>query len=80
MYDMIRNAKEVSFEDILTRQSFIGGLNLLNESSNSDWRKPHFEERKDFLKKFYKYCQLDLFGQKTWSDWIKEQKMSQATK
>lgn len=67
MYDMMMNAKEVSFNDILERQWLIGGLNLREMNGNRDLHIP-IEEHLFFLKNFYDYCRYnkDQF-QQLWS-------------
>lgn len=74
MYDMMRNATKVKLHDIFLRQHLIGGINFLSESA-SDWRKSYFEDRKQFLRQFYVYCQQNPLFQKTWSTWSSEQKL-----
>lgn len=73
MYDMMRNATKVKLQDILLRQHLLGGINFLNEPSE-DWKKTYNEERKAFLRQFYVYCQQNPSFQKTWSNWIAEQR------
>lgn len=68
MYDMMKNAKNVSFEDIIKRQFLLGGENLLKrttvENINGD--------RAKFLKNFYDYARAnnDNFTT-TWEQWLK---------
>lgn len=69
MYDMMRNATHVQSEDIYQRQYLLGGLNFLNEKAN-DWKKPYADERKDFLDQFYLYCQQNPQFQKSWTNWL----------
>jgi len=67
MYDMMHNAKNVSFEDIMKRQTLIGGSDLLNVDD-----KDKSETRLDFTKKFYNYCKENQDGfQTSWSQWLK---------
>jgi len=67
MYDMIHNAKNVSFEDIMKRQTLIGGSDLLN---GDDEDKNQI--RPDFMKMFYNYCKDNQDGfQTSWSQWLK---------
>lgn len=72
MYDMMKNAKTVSFNDIMKRQQLIGGANLLggqDASSSTD-----ANTRSKFLKNFYNYCHENTDGYKTnWTNWIKTQ-------
>ena len=56
MYDMMRNAVNVSFDDILARQAMIGGKDLTEPFAIGDWRYEHHFERLQFLMDFYNYC------------------------
>ena len=53
LYDMIRNGKNVSFEDIIERQYLLGGINLADIVDKSSWKYPHEVKRLKFLKEFY---------------------------
>lgn len=72
MYDMLQNAKKVSFEDIMTRQVALGGkdLTILPEKNNFKYRPS--VERLNFIKQFYQYAHdnHDNFST-SWSDWLK---------
>ena len=67
MYDMLRNAKRVSFEDILRRQWLLGGLDMLKAPSDSTWKYRYTIERTAFLKRFYRYAKTA--SQVSWSEW-----------
>lgn len=54
MYDMMNNAKKVSYIDILKRQALIGGSNLI-EGNTEDKENPA-NSRAAFLQDFYDYC------------------------
>lgn len=59
MFDMMRNAKEITFDEIIDRQNAIGGKDLLevNDTKPSKaWKIPYAEDRLDFLMEFYDYC------------------------
>lgn len=56
MYDMMMNAKNVSFSAIMDRHWKIGGSNMLKESPATHWKTPYVLERVEFLKDFYNYC------------------------
>lgn len=66
MYDMIKNSKEVTADDIIKRE-----LQLANFDENQI-KSFYNNERSDFLQNFYKYCKEngDNFNVK-WSDWKK---------
>ncbi|MBU3101521.1 MULTISPECIES: phosphatase domain-containing protein [Clostridium] len=68
MYDMMNNAKQVSFEDIIQRQVLIGGSDILKK--DAEGKKIGDENRTDFLKQFYQYSKQNNDNFKTsWSDW-----------
>lgn len=73
LYDMIRNAKEVSLEDILARQALIGGKDLSESFKPTDWRYYHDLDRQEFLQNFYYYCQENPNLEQSWSSWISKQ-------
>lgn len=56
MYDMMKNAKTVSFEDILKRQQSIGGKDLQVLPDETSFKYGDAKERLAFLKKFYEYA------------------------
>lgn len=65
MYDSMRNAKEVSLEDIVKRQAAFGGQNLL-ENTKTDTSK----ERAEFIREFYSYAKNNNDAYRTtWSQW-----------
>jgi protein tyrosine phosphatase (PTP) superfamily phosphohydrolase (DUF442 family) len=70
MYDMMRNARKVSLEDIALRQRLLGGANLLTDPPPDSWRYPGAVGRRKFLEKFYQYCRANADGFKQpWSEW-----------
>lgn len=72
MYDMMKNAKSVSFHDIIDRQYLLGGINLTKDDDFPPWDKQYAIERTEFLKQFYEYCKTNNDGFKTlYSTWIK---------
>ncbi|BCZ46068.1 hypothetical protein psyc5s11_21350 [Clostridium gelidum] len=69
MYDIMKNAKRVNLDDIMTRQVLIGGQDLLDAKVNIS---TNAKERTEFIKKFYKYAsQNDDNFKITWSKWLK---------
>lgn len=75
MFDMMHNAKQVSFKDIMKRQEKLGGTDLLKTPKRSQaYKRPLAKERLEFLKKFYDYCKEnpDNF-QTSWIQWLKQQ-------
>jgi hypothetical protein len=65
MLDMMHNANQVPFKDILERQFLLGGENLMDTRPADDWRHPYFVERLQFLRDFYTYAQRTTDGFKT---------------
>jgi hypothetical protein len=62
MYDMMRNAKSVSLDDILQRQVALGGKDLTASDANGDENKA---ERAQFIQRFYDYAKNNNDGFKT---------------
>ncbi|MBA3660886.1 MAG: hypothetical protein H0W64_04100 [Gammaproteobacteria bacterium] len=72
MYDMLRNAKEVSFEDIMKRQHAIGGKDLSALPKRHIYKYQLSKNRFQFLRKFYDYARENSdHYQTSWSEWIK---------
>lgn len=70
MYDMMHNAKDVSFDDILERENLIGGIDLKKDDGKEESRS-----RLEFLKLFYNYCRENKDDFKvSWSEWKKSYK------
>lgn len=69
MADMLVNAREVGFEDIVRRQGMLGGLNLLEPALG--WKGPLARRRKEFLRRFYAYAAANPGGEPlSWAEWI----------
>ena|SRR3990167_1699915 len=70
MYDMMRNAKTVSFEDIMNRQMALGGSNLQELPEENHYKYKYALQRLNFLKNFYEYIKTnnDDFST-TWLQW-----------
>jgi hypothetical protein len=70
MYDMMRNAKKVSFDDILARQRALGGKELTQLPEPGSFKYTSAKERLNFLKQFYRYVRENKDGFATsWSTW-----------
>ncbi|MBI2791993.1 MAG: hypothetical protein HYX61_08545 [Gammaproteobacteria bacterium] len=77
MYDILRNAKKVSLNDIVQRQALLGGINLFKIPSDEDdeWKKQAAIDRKNFITKFYQYAKDPKGLDRTsWSQWIAKHK------
>lgn len=71
MYDMLKNADKVRFEEIIARHASIFPYYNLFEVNRSDPSlTPYYEQRLLFLTHFYLFAQQFLKGYKgTWSQW-----------
>lgn len=71
LYDMMRNYKKVSADDIIRRQYLLGGIDLTAVPTQmvaikQEWAK----ERTVFLREFYQYCQAaGPHYSLSWSAW-----------
>lgn len=72
MYDIAKNAHQVSLEDILNRQWLIGGVDLTQTQKKNHERSQDAIERLEFLQAFYRYCQEVTDFQTSWSEWISQ--------
>lgn len=72
MYDILRNGKKVSFEDIMKRQALLGNMDLREiPSAKKAWERKLYEDRALFIKQFYDYVtQSNDDLPVMWSDWI----------
>lgn len=69
MYDMMRNAKTVSLQNIIERQELLGGVNLLSSNMSGFYS----EQRTQFIKQFYNYCRTNQDNFSTnWQEWLKQ--------
>ncbi len=73
MYDMIRNAPNFTYEQIIERQNKFGSikLNFIPIKEDKLWKASAVSERMEFLQKFYAYV-IDRNGYKisSWSTWL----------
>jgi protein-tyrosine phosphatase len=72
MIDMIKNALEVSLEDIVKRHSLMGSENLLNVEkwTNGTYSTTALETRKKFIVQYYNFIiQKKAGGISLWSEW-----------
>ncbi len=69
MTDMLRNAKDVSFEEIIRRQHALGGINLAKKKSDKpEILKEKAQSRLAFLREFYEYARAG--GSQSWMMWL----------
>jgi hypothetical protein len=71
LYDMLRNATQVSLEDIVCRQKLLG-YNYDALSVARDWKAPYMAERTEFIRAFYDYARANPNGRpQLWSEWLR---------
>lgn len=73
MVDILKNAKTDSLDKIINRSNKMGNSKKIFDISQIASNKLQDGiVRRDFLIKFYEYAKTG-YGEKTWSEWIKEQ-------
>ncbi|MBP2657596.1 MAG: hypothetical protein H6Q69_628 [Firmicutes bacterium] len=73
MVDILQNAKQVSFNDIVGRQGLIGIVDLRDIDGKLNWKRKAYIERLQFTKHFYEYVKQSSkdFPVK-YSEWAKK--------
>ncbi|KGP64314.1 tyrosine protein phosphatase [Legionella norrlandica] len=73
MFDMLKNADKVSFEEIIARQASISPFyNLSVTQRETPELTPYYEQRLQFLINFYEFSRQSLMGYSgTWTEWKK---------
>jgi protein-tyrosine phosphatase len=73
MYDMLRNATQVSLDDIVRRQRLIGyDYDVLRPTDMGSWKAPYTTDRIAFVRAFYKYSRANPSGRpELWCEWLK---------
>lgn len=71
MYDMLKNANKVSFDEIIARHASIPPYyNLFDVNRADPYLTPYYEQRILFLSRFYQFAQQFLKGNpESWSQW-----------
>lgn len=74
MYDMLKNADKVSFEEIIARHASIPPYyNLFEVHRAEPFLTPYYEQRIMFLSRFYQFALQVLKGYSgTWSQWNRD--------
>ncbi len=78
MYDMLKNADQVSFTEILKRQAALPpNYDLFKVNRNDPHLTIYYQQRLKFLMDFYQFAIASLQGYKgNWSDWKANKKVS----
>ena len=70
MYDMFKNAKTLSFDEIIKRQAALGGTNLDQLPDKGSFKYRFAEDRLAFLRGFYQYIKENNDDYSTrWTEW-----------
>ncbi|WP_115709664.1 phosphatase domain-containing protein [Legionella sainthelensi] len=71
MYDMLKNANKVSFDEIIARHASIPPYyNLFDVNRADPYLTPYYEQRILFLSRFYQFAQQFLKGDvESWGKW-----------
>lgn len=72
MYDMLKNAKVHTFDQILERnQKLSDDYDVLKVVDESNWKHPYQKERAAFIRQFYDYAKAHPYGENAlWSEWV----------
>jgi protein-tyrosine phosphatase len=73
LYDMLRNARQVSVEDIARRQEILGNdYDVLKPAEAGSWKAPITADRIAFVRAFHDYAKANPNGRpQLWSEWLK---------
>lgn len=73
LYDMLRNARRVSLEDIVSRQRILShGYDVLQPDEPGNWKAPYAADRAAFVRAFYDYARANPNGRpQLWTEWLK---------
>lgn len=71
MYDILKNANQISFDEIIKRHASVPPFyNLYEVERNDPALTPHYKARLAFLRRFYQFAQDRFAGYKgNWSEW-----------
>lgn len=77
LWDMLVNAKNVSFKEIIERHRLMGGAALCSVSDDPEksWKQPWSKDRKAFLEDFYEYAKHAYPKNLSWAQWIEQQSL-----
>ena len=75
LYDMLRNARQVSVEDIARRQEILStDYDVLSVGDETGWKAAVTADRVAFIRAFYNYAVANPNGRpQLWSEWLKDQ-------
>lgn len=71
MVDMLHNAEQVSYDDIMSRQWLIGGQDIRVATSSDPLKRDGYAARAAFTKHFYDYVKQSHLSI-SWTEWARE--------
>ncbi len=73
LHDIMLNAPSSTLEEIIKRQTDLGGVDLIHISDNpvKEWKRPHAEQRGNFIRQFYQYAKEEPGYTVSWSEWLR---------
>ena len=69
LYDMLRNGRDLSLEELAARQRLLGGVDLLH-TPHIGWKGPLYAERAEFVARFHHYAGARDFHRTLWTQYL----------
>lgn len=79
MADIVANGKTVKLNDIVARQTLLGGTDLFGTSKSlisQPWKNEYHKARVDYIKLFYTYIHSGAYPLQNFSSWMAKQPVS----
>ena len=75
MLDMLQNADKLSYDEIMTREYFLGGQDVRTSAATTKdaYKKENYPKRAAFTQHFYDYVKANPTLQMKWSEWAAQQ-------
>lgn len=71
MYDMMRNAGQVAYADMLQRQQLVGGRDMYRMNPQDAYKYEAAVERQAFIGRFHDYCASCREDYSvSWTEWL----------
>lgn len=74
LFDILKNGRKVSLEDIVKRHHLLGGIDLFDTKvwKNGTYTESQLTRRRDFIMNFYRYVNDSQgYGHQSWMNWCK---------
>lgn len=75
LLDMLQNADKLSYDEIMTREHFLGGQDVRTSAATAKdaYKKENYPKRALFTQHFYDYVQANPTLRMSWSEWAAAQ-------